>query len=281
MLYMVPSRFSCLSWITAWGSFPVPGFHGPEAKRVHAASGHDLDGKAPLEILFVLEGPGGDFAALEYGLPELSILLLIERAIQIISLPLVVPGSPEDFCAVDRTGVDDGCDGIVEVQIVLADEAGDRTGKGIRCERSRGDDHVGIRGDFHALPPDDAQSLLSQENLLDVFGEKGTIHGQCLARRHGRGIGRRQDEGIEPAHFLLEKAHGARCLIGSEGIAADELGKVRRLVGGRSFSRFHLPELDLVAELRELPGSLAARKTAADNDYGFYIVHMKRRRVRG
>ena len=197
------------------------------------------------------------------------VLLFVEGAVQVVPLALVVPGSPEYLRKIDRRGVDDGRDGVVEVEGILADETGDRSGKGIRGQRACGDDDVRLRGDLRALFPDEMQAAPGEEHLLDCGGEEQAVNGQGFAGGHCRGIGCRHDEGVEPAHLLLEKAHGARWLIGSQRIAADKLGKLRRAVGRRELRRFHLPELDLVAALRELPGRLAAGKPAADDDDGF------------
>ncbi len=99
-----------------------------------------------------------------------------------------------------------------------------------------------FRGNFRDLAADQLQTRLCGESLLDEAGKGVPVDGERLSGRDGRGIGRRHDQGIHPPHLLLEEADGIVQGVGAERIAADELGKKRRFVGGREAVGLHLAE---------------------------------------
>ena len=86
---------------------------------------------------------------------------------------------------------------------------------------------VGNRCDL-AAP--DLQTRLSGQALFDAVGEGVSVHGQGLAGRNRRGIGRRHDQGIQPPHLFLEEPDGVVRRIGTQGIAAHQFSQQRRFV---------------------------------------------------
>ena len=69
----------------------------------------------------------------------------------------------------------------------------------------------------------------------------------------------------QPPQLLLQKAHSVLQLVGPEGVGAAQLREVLRLVGGGLLLRLHLPEGDIDAPLRQLPGALTAGQAGADD----------------
>jgi hypothetical protein len=68
------------------------------------------------------------------------ILLLRERAVEVAALPFAVARGLEGDRAVDRLRVDDRGRGVVEVELLAAEDAVDIGGEVVRGERTRGDD---------------------------------------------------------------------------------------------------------------------------------------------
>ena len=117
------------------------------------------------------------------------------------------------------------------MEVLLAGETAQGRGQGIGGQGAGGHDRDAGQvqvGDF--LPDDLNQGLLLQ-GLGDV-GRKGLpVHRQGPARRHPGGRGRGHDQGTEPAHLLLEQAHGAFPGFGPERIAAHQFPQQGRAGG--------------------------------------------------
>ena len=88
------------------------------------------------------------------------------------------------------------------------------------------------------LLPDDLHQGLLLQGLGNIGGEGLPVHRQGPARRHPGGLGRGQDEGIEPAHLLFEQTHGAFPGFGPQRIAAHQLPQQGELCAGENFRGF-------------------------------------------
>ncbi len=105
--------------------------HGTEPQRVTATAGDDLDGEAPFEEELVVEGVqlralrGGE------GAIERVVLLLVQRAVDVVVASLSVAGGTEGPRELDGLRVHHRAHGIVEVEVGLADERGDLRGQGV------------------------------------------------------------------------------------------------------------------------------------------------------
>mmetsp|Transcript_17507 Transcript_17507/g.8258 ORF Transcript_17507/g.8258 Transcript_17507/m.8258 type:complete len:101 (+) Transcript_17507:165-467(+) len=73
----------------------------------------------------------------------------------------------------------------------------------------------------------------------DVLGKSAAIYRQGLTRRNCRGIRGLHYQGIQLAHFLLEKADPGADDIGPEGIGTDQFGQEIRLMGRTESFRLH------------------------------------------
>jgi hypothetical protein len=96
--------------------------HRPEGERLRAAARHLLDRETALEVERRLEtvqrhGLGG-----EQRLHEAEIFRLGERQVQVVALTVVVARGAEGDLVVDRIGVHDRGDGVVEIQVLVAQQ---------------------------------------------------------------------------------------------------------------------------------------------------------------
>ncbi len=104
--------------------------HGPESQSVAAAAGKNLDGQAALEVIefFPLLGFGGFGCQqrVEKGV-ELG---AVHGAVDVVGRALVPAGGEVNPLHVDRLGLHDGRDGVVEGQVT---GAGDALDLGAQC----------------------------------------------------------------------------------------------------------------------------------------------------
>ena len=59
------------------------------------------------------------------------ILFFIERAVEVIRIAFVVAGFGEDLVQIEALGIHDGCDGIEEIEVLLADEFTEGSDEGV------------------------------------------------------------------------------------------------------------------------------------------------------
>ena len=104
----------------------------------------------------------------------------------------------------------------------------------------------------------------------DIGRKSVPVHRQCAAGLHPGGVRRLQDEAPQPPQLLLEQSHSVFQPRAPQGVGADQLRELRRMVRGGHFPGLHLPERDLHAPLCQLPGRLAPREPRAD--YGYVHV---------
>ena len=121
------------------------------------------------------------------------------------------------------------------------------------------------------------QPHLDPRAAADAFrdppGKALAIHRQRAACGHAGRVRRREDERIHPAQFFFKKADGVLQPVAPQGVAANQLGKVRIVVGGGEFFGLHLHQSHGHAALCQLPGRLAARKSRADDRDGSCFTH--------
>ena len=97
-------------------------------------------------------------------------------------------------------------------------------------------------------------------------GEAIAIHRKRAAGRNLICIGRLHHQRVEPAHFLVQQADGiALCVVGAEGIGADQLGQPVGLVRLGLALRAHLVEHHGHSAADELPGGLRSSEAATDD----------------
>lgn len=77
-------------------------------------------------------------------------------------------------------------------------------------------------------------------------------------------------QAIQPAELLFQQSHRIFQPVPPQGVGADQLRKVRAVMGRRHFFRLHLHETDGNLPLGQLPGRFAACQTGADH---LYLCH--------
>jgi len=244
------------------------GLHGAEAQSLAAAADQLLHGQAGFEAGNV----AGDVRLMalrfEQGVDEAFILGPVERTVEVIAGGvdgLAIAGGTEHDGEVNRAGVDDGADAVEEVEPLGTGQPRDLGRQRVACEGARGNDHdraARKRGQF--LPPD-LNARVAFDGRAHFGGKNLAIHGERLASRHASGGGRSKQERSEPSKFLLEEPGRAGNLFAFQRVAANQLGEPIGLVSGGGAGRPHLVQFDSEAGLRDLPGSLRSRQTAADD----------------
>ena len=80
--------------------------------------------------------------------------------------------------------------------------------------------------------------------MLELFGnpagELDAVDGERVTGGDSRGVGCGEEERVSPAHLLLEEPGCGVFGLGLEGVGADELGEVWRLVRFGGAERAHL-----------------------------------------
>ena len=252
--------------------------HRPEAQGFGAAGRCHLDRQAALEIGRVL------FPILELALLALEkcrheglVLVPIQRAIDIVRpVPLVVARLEPGHLKIDAVLVNNRRDGIEKGQLVFAGERRDGLRKGRRSQRPGGDDDappVLWRQASHFTPLDGHQGMVF-EGLGDAPRKIVAVDRQRRAGRHLRRIAGRHDQGIEPSHFLVQKANRVVLMIvGAKGIRTHQLGQAGGLVRCGAALGPHLVEDRRLTSLGDLPGGLGAGQTAADYMNDIVLCH--------
>ncbi len=193
-------------------------------------------------------------------------LLPGHRAVQVVGRFALAPARLEvGDVEVDRFGVDDGRDGVVEAQ-PLATHRRDVGGELIGGERAGGDDGedvvVGQRG--HDLVAQ-GDALVPGDGLLHLRGEHLAVHGERVARRHLGELGGAHDQRAQQPHLRLDEADRVVGRVRAEGVAAHQFGQPVADLRGGVPRRLHLEKLNVEAALGELPSRLAPSEAAADH----------------
>ena len=159
-------------------------------------------------------------------------------------------------------------DGIEEGELGFAGERLDRLRQRRRGEGAgRHDDAVPIgRREPVDFLPDDGDEGMALERRADLPSEAVAIDGERATGRKLVTVGGRHDQGMRAPHLLMQQPDGiVGGVVGAERIGADELGESVGLMRLRRPRRAHLVERDGHGRRGELPGGLAAGKTAADD----------------
>ena len=105
---------------------------------------------------------------------------------------------------IDGVGADDGRDGVVEVEVLLAGEFAEGPGEGGRGERAGGDEGRAGRDVRHFLAAQvDARVL--RDGSSNQVGEALTVDGQGAAGGHGSLCGAGEQEGAHAAGLFLQQ----------------------------------------------------------------------------
>ena len=241
-------------------------FHGTEEEGLEAAPGHDLYRQAALEEPDILEVVQRNLSAALKRFVKAFEFGLRHGAVEVIPFAVVVARSPEDLHEIDRLGKDDGGNGVVERQVGSPGSLREFRGQGVGGQGTAGENNGPVIEQRGRLFADQFKALRGRESGLDVFGEQDAVNGQGPACGNGGRIRCLHDERSEQAQLRFEEPHGTGRIVGTQRIAADELGQERRAVGGREPRGFHLVEGNGDVAAKQLPGRLTAGQPAADDD---------------
>src|SRR5262245_167185 len=275
------------TFAAAMGVGEADGFHGAKTQGVAAALGHHLDRQAALKV-----GRGGlpglearFFGGEERG-DEGVVLALSHGAINVIGARTAGAGlviarlTPGDL-GIDAIEMHDRRNGIEKSQFALTGELLDGGRQGRRRERTGGDDDAVPLGRRQAgnLGPFDRNQGMAVERLRHRPSEVVAIDGERPARGQLVGVAGGHDQGTRAPHLLVQQSDRIRAsIVGAEGIGADELGQGVGLVGLGHPGRAHFVEDDAHPGAGNLPGSLAAGESAADDMNGLVLHAAENRR---
>ena len=241
-----------------------------EAQRIIAAARVDLDGHAALEHLGVLEAVHRRLLGGGERVPECVILLARERAVDVVRRALAVAGSLVGGVHIDALRGHDGRGRVVEVQEIAAHPGVDGVEQRIRGQRAGGDDDAALR-DLRYLAVDHFDIRVVPDLFGDGCGERLAVHRQCTACLDAVRVRAGQNEAVQTAQLLLEQARRVGELIRAQRVRADKLCEIVRVMRRAVLRRFHLAQAHGNAALRELPCSLTAGQSRADDGNG--IIH--------
>jgi hypothetical protein len=105
------------------------------------------------------------------------------------------------------------------------------------------------------------------ERTLYFCRKQIAIYRHCAARRNARYFAGAHDQTVQPPHLVVKQSHRVLvAIIRTEAVRTDQFRKCVGLVSGSHFAAAaHLAQADLEPALRELPGCLATRQSAADD----------------
>ena len=253
--------------------------HRAEAQRVASAVRHHFNRQAPFEELLLVEVMNGCRFGGDDRVVEAVVLLLRHRAVQVITLAIIdatrrtrrarativsAEAASPSRCAkdpgrVDRLGQDDRTDGVVEVEVVGADEGGDVRRQRFRCQRPGGDDqreHRRVGRNPRDFLAHDGDQRVAVNRVGDRLREAVAIDRQRGARGDAMLVRGAHDQGSEPAHLLLQETDGVIELVAAEGVRADQLGEPIGLVHLGGSHRAHLVDDGRYARCCTLPRGL-------------------------
>ena len=127
------------------------GLHGSETQGVDPSTGDLLDGQTSFEEFGVFEAVGLNDLGPHQPLPESLILLAVEGDIEVIvAVPLAVAGAGEELRHLQALRLDDGSDGVIEVEVLAAQELQELLREGLGGQGTGGEDRISVRdlGDF-------------------------------------------------------------------------------------------------------------------------------------
>ncbi len=121
-------------------------FHWPVAQRVTTPSRELFDWQTSFEVHRLLELVQCYRVGRRQRVIESIVLFLIERAVQVVVAALVVARCAKRDACVDRLGIDDRRDRVVEVEVPRPGQSRNLLGERGRRERSRRNHHGSLGG---------------------------------------------------------------------------------------------------------------------------------------
>ncbi len=176
---------------------------------------------------------------------------------------LVVPRGPEYHARVDRVGIDDRRDRVVERQRVGPEPRPERRRQRVGRERAGGHDAWG-RNRRH-LAAFDGDERVGLDARRDRRRELFPVDREGGPGGDARPVRRGQHHAAERPHLLFQEPVSVGDLGALEGVGADQLREVAGPVGRRLPHGPHLVEDDRHPALRELPRRFAPGQPPAGN----------------
>ena len=195
------------------------------------------------------------------------VLLLIERAVEVVGLSPAIAGGGKNAVHVQALRCNDGGYRIIKAEPVAAGEGCNGLPQLAVGQGAGGNQNGPILrqgGDFLTVHRDAGVVF---HHLGDGLRELVPVHCQGAARRHTGGLGGVQKMGAHGPHFQLEQAG---CRVGAlrlEGVGADQLGKAGAFVGGGKTGGFLLVQIHGHTMVRQPEGGLTAGQSGAQNVY--------------
>ena len=206
--------------------------HGAEAHGIPAALSHDLDRHTALVDLGVhhVELVHRSSLCVDQSLVESLVFFLVHRAVEIILSPaLAVARLEERVLHIDRLRRNYRSRRIEEAQ-ALAVFCGYIARQRLVSKRPRCDDDDALIGYPLDLLMHDLDQGVGEDRVGNHRREELAVDSQGSACRHGAFIGALQKQRAEGAHLFLQQARGGIHAVSLEGVGADDLAQLIRMM---------------------------------------------------
>ena len=200
---------------------------------------------------------------------EAVVFFLRHRAVDVVGGTLVVARGHVHARHVNGISLDDGADGIVEIQLLAPAQAQDFARQRVRGQRPgchNRDRSVLVDGrDLLAHHADEGIAFDGSRYRLGKFV---AVHRERVPGRNG-GLARDvHQQRTRAAHLLFQQPRRGVLRVGLQRVGADQFREVCTLVSGRRAQRPHLEQLDSDAAAGALPGGLRAGQSGTDDANG-------------
>jgi hypothetical protein len=146
-----------------------------------------------------------------------------QRQVEVVARSVLVARGAKRDLAIDRVGVQDRRQRIVEVQISLAQERLQRLRQlGVR-QRARGQHDDSTVGNARHTLAAQLDARMGLDRRGHAPRERLAVHRERPARRHRSLVGRRQHQRPQLTHLRLQQPHRIAQLVGAQRIAAHQL----------------------------------------------------------
>ena len=246
------ARFSCAELhdrpgAPAVGPAQADRLHRAVAERVDAAAGELLDRQAALEEQRASRSRGAAAPRPRAIAPvEGHVAVAVERRVEVVvAVALAVARRPEQLRDVERLAVDDGRDGVVEVEV--------RRCRGARASRSASAGEVSgpvatttSPSRQVGRPPRAGARCRAWAASRSVMAAAKRSRSTARALPAGTACSRAAPMTSEPElfHLALEQARGVSRVVAAQRVRADQLGQAPVLCAPASPHRAHLVEHD-------------------------------------
>ena len=228
--------------------------HRPKPQRIPPTPGRLFDRQAALEVLRLL--PLLRLRLLRRGqrVDERLVLLLGERAIDVIGRSLVPARREVHLVHVDRRRVNNRRDRVIESQVITSGNRLQSLGQRRRGQRP-GSQNRQLRRtriqvcNLFAHNPDPRLRL---QPFLHQPRKHLPIHRQRMPGRHRTRIRILQQKTPRRPHLSLQEPGRTTLRFALQGVGTNQFGKIRRLVRLGGAMRPHLVQLHLAPSLRRL-----------------------------